>query len=66
MTDGIEPHDHIYLAGSARGGCMDDVGGSGRGRGVPGVVGGRVGTGGAIPGTQPDQSQDLIFSIFKA
>ena len=36
LTDGSEPHDHICSEDQTCGGCMDDVGGSGRAVVYPG------------------------------
>ena len=50
----LEPHDYIYSAVQPCGGCMDDVGGSGSGRGVPGVVVLGGCWEGTIPGTKTE------------
>ena len=56
--DGYEPHDHIPLAGMTRAAVVQCGSGMRVGRGVPGVVGRRVGREGVLPGTQPGPSQD--------
>ena len=66
MFDGYEPHGTIVQPAPPRALPAGRARLAWWGRGVPGVVGTRWAWRGAIPGTHPDQSQDPIFSIFKA
>ena len=60
LADGLEPHDHIAPAVDGAGYGVS----SGRGEGVPGVVGDWGGWVSAIPVPQPQPSQDPYLDIF--